>query len=258
MRKALLVGLATLGVMGLAGPPALASDDGPSCQKSGKGSSQCDKKGDKKGDRDRCDNSGKGNSNDKPGCRDDKGDRCDNRGKGNAKHKKGCRKDDCDKSGRKGNCKPPVDCKKTPQHKKCQPPPVDCSKHPRPQGCPEPPVDCTKYPTDPRCEQIPPGICESADLVLLSADIKILCLYLPQKGGLATTTGECPGALIATGNILNTGLGACVFLPPAGNGPTGTTTSPLGSAGGLTSTLGGGGSVPGLGSLSAITGLLGG
>jgi hypothetical protein len=64
--------------------------------------------------------------------------------------------------------------------------------------------------------QPPAGNCQSADLVLLTADAKIVCVYFPPNGNLATTDEECPDALIATGPgpaPLNGGV--CVFLPPA-------------------------------------------
>jgi hypothetical protein len=59
----------------------------------------------------------------------------------------------------------------------------------------------------------PEGNCESADLVLLTRDAKIVCLFA--DGTQATKEEECPDALIATGPIAPLGLGACVFLPPA-------------------------------------------
>jgi hypothetical protein len=65
-----------------------------------------------------------------------------------------------------------------------------------------------------KCPPPPPaGNCEHADLVLLSEDAKIVCLYFPPNGDLATKEHECPDALIASGPVL--GVGLCVFLPPA-------------------------------------------
>ena len=63
----------------------------------------------------------------------------------------------------------------------------------------------------------PEGNCASADLVVLRG-AKIVCVYL-SEGELATKEKECPDALIATGDILDTGIGACVFLPPDGDTP---------------------------------------
>jgi hypothetical protein len=62
----------------------------------------------------------------------------------------------------------------------------------------------------------PAGNCQSADLVLLTADAKIICVYFPPNGNLATTDEECPDALIATGpGPAPLDGGVCVFLPPA-------------------------------------------
>ena len=67
-------------------------------------------------------------------------------------------------------------------------------------------------------DNAPEGNCASADLVLLTDDAKIICLYAPPNGNLATTDEECPDALIATGPgpaPLNGGV--CIFLPPPEN-----------------------------------------
>ena len=65
----------------------------------------------------------------------------------------------------------------------------------------------------------PPGNCASADLIVLTTLSdglpKIVCLYFPPNGNLATEEEECPDALIATGPgpaPLNGGV--CIFLPP--------------------------------------------
>jgi hypothetical protein len=64
--------------------------------------------------------------------------------------------------------------------------------------------------------QPPAGNCQSADLVLLTADAKIVCVYFPPNGNLATTDQECPDALIATGpGPAPLDGGVCIFLPPA-------------------------------------------
>jgi hypothetical protein len=47
---------------------------------------------------------------------------------------------------------------------------------------------------------------------------RIVCLYF-QNGELASRDAECGGALIATGEIGNTGIGACVFVPDGANAP---------------------------------------
>lgn len=143
----------------------------------------------------KCDTSGHRGENSGPGNCKDRGDRdkkCENRGHGNCKDR-----DRCDKRGHGNKCKP-------------KPEPKPCEENPHAPGCEQPPV--------PK----PEGACAHADLVLLSKDAKIICLYGPNKGQLATKDRECPGALIATGPdpLLHAGL--CVFLPPQGDEPAST------------------------------------
>ncbi len=75
--------------------------------------------------------------------------------------------------------------------------------------CGKPP---TGTPTDP-----PEGKCASAELVLLTEDLRIICLFA--DGTKATEEAECEGAFAATGPLPVLGAGVCVFLPPEGTEP---------------------------------------
>ena len=55
-------------------------------------------------------------------------------------------------------------------------------------------------------------------LVLLSADAKILCVYFGDNAPNAATGMDCPHALLAL--PLDSLVGGCLFLPPAGAGDT--------------------------------------
>jgi hypothetical protein len=65
-------------------------------------------------------------------------------------------------------------------------------------------------------DKAPAGNCAKADLVLLTEDVKILCLYFGQNGENATTSKDCPDALLAL--PLPPLGGGCLFLPPADSG----------------------------------------
>ena len=65
-------------------------------------------------------------------------------------------------------------------------------------------------------DNAPAGNCSLADLVLLTEDAKIVCLYLGENAENATKEGDCPDALIAL--PVSPVVGACVFLPPEGSG----------------------------------------
>lgn len=62
----------------------------------------------------------------------------------------------------------------------------------------------------------PADNCSLADLVLLTEDAKIVCLYLGENAENASTSKDCPDALIAL--PVSPVVGACVFLPPDGEG----------------------------------------
>jgi hypothetical protein len=59
----------------------------------------------------------------------------------------------------------------------------------------------------------PPGNCTKADVVLLSADAKIVCLYFGANAPNATS--DCPDGLVRL--AVDQAVGACVFLPPESN-----------------------------------------
>ncbi len=80
---------------------------------------------------------------------------------------------------------------------------------PNPGGTPP----CGKPPTGEPTEP-PEGKCESAELVLLTEDARIICLFT--DGTKATEEEECEGAFLATGPIPPLNAGVCVFLPPEG------------------------------------------
>lgn len=62
-------------------------------------------------------------------------------------------------------------------------------------------------------DKAPEGNCQRADLVLLTEDAKIVCLFFGENAQFATQTADCRDALIAL--PVDDVLGACVFLPPA-------------------------------------------
>lgn len=59
----------------------------------------------------------------------------------------------------------------------------------------------------------PAGNCTVADVVLLNADNKLVCLYLGANAPNATS--DCPDGLVRL--AADSLLGACVFLPPESN-----------------------------------------
>jgi hypothetical protein len=65
-------------------------------------------------------------------------------------------------------------------------------------------------------DNAPAGNCAKADLVLLTEDVKILCLYFGDNAMNATTAKDCPDALLAL--PVDSLVGACLFLPPADSG----------------------------------------
>jgi hypothetical protein len=65
-------------------------------------------------------------------------------------------------------------------------------------------------------DNAPEGNCAVADLVLLTEDAKIVCLYFAENAPNASTEEDCPDALIAL--PVDNLVGACVFLPPEGSG----------------------------------------
>ncbi len=70
----------------------------------------------------------------------------------------------------------------------------------------------------PKCPPAKPpaGNCQDADLVLLTEDAKILCLFLGENAPLADKAKQCPDALIPL--PVDELIGVCLFLPPADNG----------------------------------------
>ena len=117
-------------------------------------------------------------------------------GKGNA----------CPDSSHNPNGTPP-NCGHAPPEPPPPPPP--------PPEPPPPPPPPTPPPPTPPPPTPPPGNCANADLVLLQAETKIVCLYFGDKSLIASNAADCPDADIA--GQLNKVLGACVFLPPQEN-----------------------------------------
>ena len=65
-------------------------------------------------------------------------------------------------------------------------------------------------------DNAPAGNCALADLVLLTEDAKLLCLYLGENAENADKAKDCPDAELAL--PISPVLGACLFLPPEGSG----------------------------------------
>lgn len=66
--------------------------------------------------------------------------------------------------------------------------------------------------------EVPGGACENADLVLLTAEVKILCLYFPPGVTQDDINEECPPAtdpLLAIAGPAPLDGGLCLYLPPA-------------------------------------------
>ena len=66
--------------------------------------------------------------------------------------------------------------------------------------------------------EVPGGACANADLVLLTSDVKILCLYLPPGVTQDQIDDECPAAskpLLALAGPPPLDGGVCLYLPPA-------------------------------------------